>query len=160
MRRRWTAEIKNKKDENKMNRIILLIVVLFSFVCVAFGQSDDTILVEGWKVDVLDYLLMGMAALGAYLLERVIAYLRKKQIDEEAVGFIAEGVAKVSDQYMRQLRESIADRRLTKEEVYAANQQAYGYAKNIAKGPVLKYMKKRGVVWASSVIKGVMSKNK
>jgi hypothetical protein len=96
----------------------------------------------------------------SYYLKKLIDGAIAKNVDNEALQCLLEGMAVAQEDLVRTAKAAAEDGKLTKEEIEAAKLIAWNHAKEIATGPakeiVLSWTKER----VASLIKQLLSKTK
>ena len=128
---------------------------------------EDPTLIEGIWVTLLDALLPVFASILAIAVARGVNFtLKSKKLletEREAVELIGAAAADIQDNYIRNIRSTLGDKKLTVAEVNEANKQAYDQALALAeklKSPAFKIIKQRGIPWVSSKVKGILKGDK
>lgn len=96
------------------------------------------------------------------LLNAFFRWLKKKvegkEALSEAVEALAAGTAKVQTEFIRELKDKAADKKLTKQEIKDATVMAAKYAMEEAKGPALELIKTWSSAKVESLIKRILKK--
>lgn len=141
----------------KLNILFTVIFITFLSVLPLIAQdSGDKVLYEGQWLGVAVTII---AAIGAV----TIPFIRKilsKWIEKEAVESIMIGVNNMWDHGVKAAKETAKDGKLTKEEAIEYRKGALDIALITARGPVKKYLLKRGPEWGSFIIKKAIAKFK